>query len=261
VLTCSFETRRRRTASISKAKYKTFAVPTLVSLRRIDGVFFTDPTESLSDEDLLDWIDAILHINLDGRPTSIFRRRAIEIETLLREGHSIWKVSDDKTSLERRQDATVTKSAHQATESARSTGRPASAARLEGAWTATYGLHPEPSKAFGQAILAVEAVAVPAIVPNHVNATLGHVLGQLKNQGHLYELAIVDKSGALSSVDAVTALISLLWEGHTDRHEGNRPALPITQEAAEMAVHAAAVLVQWFSSGAIRRKTIRGSQP
>jgi hypothetical protein len=45
-----------------------------------------------------------------------------------------------------------------------------------------------------------------------------------------------------------------LWEGHTDRHEGNRPALPITQPAAEMAVHAAAALVQWFSSGAIRRK-------
>lgn len=182
---------------------------------------------------------------------------ADELETLLREGHSIWKVSKNIDGLERRQDATVTSAAHQATKTARSSGRPASAAHLEEAWSATYGLDPEPSKAFGHAILAVEAVAVPAIVPNKADATLGHALGQLRNQGHLYELVIVDKTGAPSSVEPVTALISLLWEGHTDRHEGNRPALPITQEAAEMAVHAAAALVQWFSSGEIRRKSSR----
>lgn len=156
--------------------------------------------------------------------------------------------------MERRQDATVTSAAHHATEIAQDAGRPASATHLEEAWTAIYGLHPEPSEAFHKAILAVEAVAVPAIVPKQADATLGHVFGQLDSQGHLYELVIVDKSGTHSSVEPVTKLVGLLWEGHTDRHEGNRPAIPITQEAAEMAVHAAATLVQWFTSGAIRRK-------
>jgi hypothetical protein len=66
-------------------------------------------------------------------------------------------------------------------------------------------------------------------------------------------VALIARRGIIAAA-LITALIGLLREGHTDRHEGNRPALPITQEAAEMAVHAAAMLVQWFSSGAIRRK-------
>ena len=207
--------------------------------------------DKLNEQQVLDWVDGILHITAGpSNPAPVYAR---ELEHVLREGHSAWKVSDHIDALERRQDTTVTSAAHHATETARSAGRPASAVRLEEAWSAAYGLHPEPSRAFSRAILAVEAVAVPAIVPNKADATLGHVLGQLRNQGHLYELAIVDKTGAPSSVEALTGLVGLLWEGHTDRHEGNRPALPITQEAAEMAVHAAAVLVQWFSSGAIRR--------
>lgn len=211
----------------------------------------------LNEEQVLDWIDGVLHITADPDDRTAMRKAA-ELEAVLREGRSVWKVSEAIDALERRQDPTVTHAAHHATETARSAGRPPSAVHLEKAWSAAYGLHPEPSKAFGQAILAVEAVAVPAIVPNKADATLGHVLGQLRNQGHLYELAIVDKAGAQSSAEAVTALIGLLWEGHTDRHEGNRPALPITQEAAEMAVHAAATLVQWFSSGTIRRKVDGG---
>ena len=205
----------------------------------------------LDEQQVLDWVDGILHITADSSSHAV--AFAEELENVLREGHSVWKVSANRDALERRQDTTVTRAAHHATETARSAGRPASAVRLEEAWSAAYGLHPEPSKAFSRAILAVEAVAVPAIVPNQADATLGHVLGQLRNHGHLYELAIVTKAGVPSSVEAPTALIGLLWEGHTDRHEGNHPALPITQEAAEMAVHAAAVLVQWFSSGAIRR--------
>jgi len=207
--------------------------------------------DDLDEQALLDWIDGVLHIN---RNYSSTRSSSGELEDLLREGHSIWKVSDSHDSLERRQDRTVTKAAHKATEIARASGRPAAAARLEEAWSAVYGLHPDPSKAYGQAILAVEAVAVPAIVPTDLNATLGAVRGTLRAEQNSYELAIVNKFGSPSSIDSVVALLSLLWEGHTDRHEGNRPAYPITQDAAEMAVHMAATLVQWFSSGVIRRK-------
>jgi len=49
-------------------------------------------------------------------------------------------------------------------------------------------------------------------------------------------------------------MIALLWEGHRDRHAGGPTTALITQPAAEAAVHLAAVLVQWFSSGAVRRK-------
>jgi hypothetical protein len=149
----------------------------------------------------------------------------------------------------------VTIAVRQAGDTATSSGRPAASDHLQIAWHETYGLHPDPSKAFSEVILAVEAVAVPVITPNQVDATLGHVYGQLRSQADLYELAITDKNknGASASVQPVTDLVGLLWHGHTDRHEGNIPAVPISQEAAEMAVHAAATLVQWFASGAVRR--------
>lgn len=181
--------------------------------------------------------------------------QAAELETLLREGYSIWRVSDNGESLERRQDETVTAAAHQAAEVAESVGRPAAARHLREAWHKVYGLHPQPSEAFGEAILAVEAIAVPAIVPAQASATLGNVYGQLSRQGHLYELTIHSKeTGDKASVEPVTHLIGLLWHGHTDRHEGNVAAIPITQDAAEIAVHAAATLIQWFAMGAVRRR-------
>lgn len=155
-------------------------------------------TDILSDNQLLDWVDAALHINRSERVHRTAYNYASSLDTLLCEGHSVWKVSERIDGLERRQDGTVTNAAHRATETARSTGRPASAAHLEAAWTATYGLHADPSKAFGEAVLAVEAVAVPEIVPRQADATLGHVLGQLTRQAHLYEMAIADKTGALS---------------------------------------------------------------
>jgi hypothetical protein len=216
--------------------------------------------QQLGEAHALDWIDGVLNISAEEGKDDVFLNHegsAIELETLLREGHSIWKVSEDRDSLERRQDETVTAAAHQAGQTAKSYGRAAAADRLRNAWSKTYGLHPDPSKAFGEAILAVEAVAVPAILPKEADAHLGHVYGQLRTQRHLYELAVTDKSGAAASIQPVTELVGLLWSGHTDRHEGNVPAVPITQEAAEMAVHAAATLVQWFASGAIRRKPLK----
>jgi hypothetical protein len=215
------------------------------------GVFET--INGLSEADLLDWIDGVLNIESEGLG-GLGKYHAERLEIILREGHSGWMVTDSSDSLERRQNASVTAAAHQATQAARSRSRPAAADHLENAWREVYGLHPDPSKAFGEVILAVEAVAVPAIVPNKLDATLGDVYGQLRMQGHLYELVIPDKSGGSASVEPVTALVGLLWHGHTDRHEGNIPGIPATQQAAEMAVHGAATLVQWFSSSAVRRK-------
>jgi len=213
---------------------------------------------SLNEADLLDWIDGVLNVNAArhrelGLPDTSFQSDSRKLQALLSEGHSIWKVSDTFDGLERRQDSTVTAAAHRASESAKSFGRPAAAKHLESAWRHTFGLHPSPSKAFGEAILAVEAVAVPAISPTQAAAHLGHVYGQLSSQGSLYEVVITDKAGDPAPVEPVTQLVGLLWHGHTDRHEGNEPAIPITQEAAEMALHAATTLVQWFSSGCVRR--------
>ena len=215
--------------------------------------FGSSPVRDLSEAELLDWIDGVLHITA-GESNWFMGADASDLEAILCEGHSVWKVSDNLLALERRQDAIVTAASHHAAQSARSTGRQAATDHLNNAWAAVYGLHPDTSKAYGEAVLAVEAAAVPAIVPNQPDATLGNVYGQLLHQGHLYELVILSKSRTPASPEPVTELIGLLWHGHTDRHEGNVPSIPPTQAAAEMAVHAAAMLVQWFSSNAILRK-------
>lgn len=205
--------------------------------------------ETLDPVTLLDWVDAALHISKAVQSEGSHAYDARSLEDTFREGRSVWRVNDKQDGLEHRQDRVVTDAVRTAAD------RGPAAEHLRRAWNKTYALHPDPSKAYQEAILAVEAAAIPVVQPTNMQATLGHVLGQLDRQGHLYEAVITDKSGAAASVVAATELVRLLWEGHTDRHEGNRPAIPISQEAAEMAVHLAATLVAWFSSGAVRRKS------
>lgn len=123
-----------------------------------DSWGLVDPVESLNDEHLLDWVDGVLHLNVDERP-EVAGLYAQELETLLLEGHSIWKISADRDALERRQDATVTAAAQRASDSASSLGRAAASEHLSIAWRETYGMQPDPSKAYSEAILAVEAIA------------------------------------------------------------------------------------------------------
>lgn len=47
-------------------------------------------------------------------------------------------------------------------------------------------------------------------------------------------------------------MINLLWTGQTDRHAGQATLERVDQAPAEMAVHLAATLVQWFASGHVR---------
>lgn len=79
-------------------------------------------------------------------------------------------------------------------------------------------------------------------------------VAQLDRQGYLYKVAIRDRAGVSLPLTAVVQMIRMLWEGHTDRHEGVTPALPITNEAAQMAVPLAVTLVQWFASGTVVRR-------
>jgi hypothetical protein len=97
-------------------------------------------------------------------------------------------------------------------------------------------------------VKAVEAAAIPVVLPTDKDATLGRVLGEMRNTQQKWELAIDDRDGQRAPSDGVVAMIALLWHGQRDRHAGPAMKLP-TLEAARMAVHAAATLVQWFTSG------------
>jgi hypothetical protein len=51
---------------------------------------------------------------------------------------------------------------------------------LDDAWKAAFGRDPNPSVAYSQAIKAVEAAAIPVVTPSDSLATLGRVIGQLR---------------------------------------------------------------------------------
>jgi hypothetical protein len=121
---------------------------------------------------------------------------------------------------------------------------------LDKAWSAAFGREPDPSTAYSESVKAVEAAAIPVVLPNDPGATLGKVIGQLRANPQKYTVvfsrdASPAKGTTLSPLEVVIALADSLWSNQTDRHA---PIVPITQTQAELAVHMAVTLVHTFRS-------------
>ncbi len=127
------------------------------------------------------------------------------------------------------------------------------AEHLRAAWTAVYGRGPDPDRAYDEAVLAVEAVACPLVAPASARSTLGTVITDLRNQSAKWELAIGDSTGRPSGPDKLVEMLQLLWQGQS-RHAGAPNSRRQNQAEGEAAVHLAATLVQWLTSGVLRRK-------
>ncbi|MEV1092197.1 hypothetical protein [Streptomyces microflavus] len=189
----------------------------------------------------------------DWKARQTVASHAQELEGILREGDSAFTVSEDSSGLEHRIDEALHATYGKAVEAGASKAQSA-ADHLRAAFNEAHGLKPDPSAAYSRAIKAVEAVANPLFLPNEMEPTLGKVRSHLDQGRNKYEMVIADRTGAPANIDAVVAMISLLWHGQRDRHEGGPTTAPVTQEAAETAVHTAAVLVHWISTGSIRKK-------
>ncbi|MFI9206299.1 hypothetical protein [Streptomyces sp. NPDC053048] len=122
---------------------------------------------------------------------------------------------------------------------------------LAAAWQAAYGRGPDPVRAYSEAIKAVECAAHAVIQPNHAKATLGTMLGEIKNARHKFSTVIPSPAG--DSIAPAEAMMRALWEGQTSRHGAQTATVSETLEVARAGVHLAAVLVQWFVSGAVVR--------
>ncbi|WP_435818843.1 transposase [Kitasatospora cineracea] len=116
--------------------------------------------------------------------------------------------------------------------------------------TKVYALHPDPSGAYVEAVRAVEDVANP-LYASSPRATLGEVIREFEHRGGNYSMVILDNNAAPATTVTVLSLVKLLWHGHRDRHPGGQTSAPITQEAAQAAVHIAALLVQLLSTSAV----------
>lgn len=200
--------------------------------------------------DLLDVVDAVLAYKVEREvndPESIRR-----LSSLLDEAGSAYRVAETLDGLEERVTPGVRDAVRRSIADAAVAPAAGSAAdHLAAAWQAAYGRSPDPSRAYSEAIKAVESAAHTVVQPNNSKATLGSMLGEIKNARHKFTIAIPTPSD--NPIAPAEAMMRALWEGQTSRHGAQSGTVPETLEAARASVHLAATLVQWFVSGAVAR--------
>lgn len=200
------------------------------------------PEDNSMEASLADWIPGYRW------PKGSNAEAVEQLDQVLEDAGSAFAVNWFERCLSRRVDATAAAAAGQVIAAG-------PGPHLEAAWTATYGRRPDPAKAYDEAVRAVEAAAIPVVLPDGSRETLGKVLGHLNQAGHKWALAIDGENSG--DVAPLVAMIGLLWKGHVARHAGGPSYRPQRQDEAQMAVHLAVTLVQWFASGAVRRREAR----
>jgi hypothetical protein len=150
------------------------------------------------------------------------------LEGMLAAGNSAWRVSQQLPGLERRVDPTITA----AVGTTIATAPEEAANHLRDAWTAAYGRHPDPDKAYATAVKAVEAAACPLVLPTTSTATLGRVRDHLRDAPAKWELALPAKDGTPGQVTPVVGMMTSLWEGQRSRHAGTPSSRRQDQAAA-----------------------------
>ncbi len=204
--------------------------------------------------DLLDAIDRVCQADPDlGVPTEIIGGRPVagsaplsQLNWLLVSGGSAYRIRRGR--LEQRVDETTVA----AFERAIATIADEASMHLRRAWAATYGRDPEPTRAYGEAVRAVEAVACPLLLPNDQRPTLGKAIAHLRDQPEEWKL-VLPGEGEAAGVGPLMAMLRLLWTAQRSRHAGGPNVRDQFQAEAEAALSLAITLVQWFTSGFVHR--------
>ena len=102
-------------------------------------------------------------------------------------------------------------------------GQSNAATHLRSAWHHAYKRNPDPSKAYSDAIKAVEAAARPVVSPKDRLATLGKMIGVMKATPQKWGTVI----GAPDDADTVRMMMNTIWKGQTDRHGTPDPNKPL----------------------------------
>jgi hypothetical protein len=165
---------------------------------------------------------------------------------------SVYEVSPDQRGLQRRMEAGLSDALVLASGAAESSGYLEARRHLERARDKLFAVHADPSGAYVDVIRAAEAVACPMFLPRDALPTLGKVRHHLQDAGPKYEYVLTDESGTRGTTAGVVAMLTDLWEGHSDRHAGGPREVPVSQEAAEAALSIASALVTLLSRRAVR---------
>ena len=170
-----------------------------------------------------------------------------QLDAIFAEGGSVWRVGvAPYRALVRR----VTTSAQDQL-SAATTARTDAARKMAAAWHACYRHDPDYNAAYRDAVLAVEAAALPVVLPK--GGTLGKVLAHIRDTSADWVVGTLDDSRAPSG-EVLRSMIALLWHNHERHARSNGQILDLSQEEAEAAINLAVTLVQWFTSGLVKRR-------
>ena len=186
-----------------------------------------------NDDAYLDFIDGALQV---------FGANSSTLKRLLDTGGSVWTVAEDNRSLVR-----VVSDEAQATFDAATSVADDITTEMKEAWANAFGRNGDPSDAWDHAIKAMEALFIPLVIPKKDKANLGGVVGELRNQGHVWKLVLPGKDQDHSVVPLV-GMLDAIWP-NVDRHPGQATTRPPTAEEARAVVTLAATIVQWDRDG------------
>ncbi|MFD6921467.1 hypothetical protein ACFV99_14825 [Streptomyces sp. NPDC059944] len=211
-------------------------VPCIAALRETLGLTLLDVVDEIVSE--------MKHGLLDTRDS---------LTRLLDTGGSAYCLNKQGDGLEERVVPAVRDAVSKAIANAEGASASGSAAEhLAAAWKAAYGVHPDPVRAYSEAIKAAESAAHAVIEPNNSKATLGTMLRVIRNAPSKFTTALSTRAGK-DPITPVEVMMGALWEGQTSRHGTQTGTVPESLEAARAGVHLATTLVQWFTSGAVVR--------
>lgn len=117
---------------------------------------------------------------------------------------------------------------------------------LSQAWIKTYGRHPDPTAAWGDAVKAVEVVLKPFVLPLDQVATLGKMIQALVDAPQKWAVTLL-RPKKIAALDALVAMLRLIYP-NPGRHDERQA----TQAEAEHAVGIAVTLVYLLRDGVLR---------
>lgn len=204
-------------------------------------------TASADPNDTLDLLELIL----EQGPADA----SVELENILEQGYSAYRVRDDARGLEMR----VLPEVLEQVQAVVDTVALAPGEHLAAAYNAAYGRVPDTERAYDRAIKAVEAALRPVISPRDSKATLTKMILALRDAPQRWEFALVDErdcpppnAAGADGVALVLDAMRVLAYGQRQRHGQDGPVENNTDQQARAAVMIAMTLVQWANLGAFR---------
>lgn len=178
----------------------------------------------------------------------VYKRLGLALDNILKRGSSKWKVGHrcGYPGLEQRVIPMMQEAADQLKESSESYS-----SFLSKSWHCAFGIHPNYSDAYSNAIKAIEAKTTGIIAPNDKTATLSKIAKVMRDQNWHYSIESSYRATGRDGI--IQELMSALMNNHVDRH-GSSETKNITEKQACAAVFSAVFVIQAFQSNLVSRQ-------